>query len=276
MIQMDDTATECLNHEGDGYSMVIRQPGACSITVAAEHHFLDVHLGKSAATYEVAGFFEIGDKAPPATFVFLPANGKRVIKASRSGWSIQLAFEPRLFGVTGEDNHPRLGMHCHVEDDVMIGIAQLVSGIWHSELPEPTRGQLAAVAVLLIARAAHQLVHRPSVASGPSSASKRVQQVLDHIEQDLSASYTLGQLADIAGLSTYHFARLFRQSIGRSPHQYVVERRLAHAKRMLSLSDEPIVQIALDCGFGSQSHMTEVFKKILGTTPGAVRRSMMR
>lgn len=263
--------------------MVVRSPGACRITVPAERHFLDVNLGKSDAVYEISGLEALGDVAPPGTFVFLPANGEREIKATRSGWSVQLAFDthlldtntvPKLGTVPSDETQLGLRAICHAEDDSMVSLAQQVSGLWRSDLPLPNEEQVDAVAILLMMRAAHHVVYGDPHPPRSSSVSKRIQQVLDHIESDLSAPHSLAELAAIAGTSTYHFARMFRQATGRSPHQYVVERRLAHAKRRLSFSDDPIVEIALDCGFGSQSHMTDVFNKVLGTTPGALRRSL--
>nr|WP_281015730.1 AraC family transcriptional regulator [Roseobacter litoralis] len=74
-------------------------------------------------------------------------------------------------------------------------------------------------------------------------------------------------------MSTYNFARVFRTAMGRSPHQYVVERRLADAKRRLSQSDKPLAVIAHVSGFSSKNHMTDTFKKILDVTPGVVRKN---
>ncbi|WP_412105116.1 helix-turn-helix domain-containing protein [Sulfitobacter sp. D35] len=267
--------------EQPDYTLVVRPPGACRITVPAGRHFLDIHLGKSEAAYEISGIATATGPAPPSTFVFLPGAEEREITASRSGWSIQMSFEPSLLhakpcnGSNG-GNVPdavKLGPCLHERDEALVVIARQLSSCWQSQSERPTLEQVDAVATLLLMRVSKNLGAPKHPEPSPSAVSRRVQSVLDHIEQDLQANHTLKSLAAVAGVSTYHFARMFREATGRSPHRYVVERRLAHAKRRLRQSDDPIVEIAYDCGFASQSHMTEVFTKVLGATPGQVRRN---
>ncbi|MEM9013360.1 MAG: AraC family transcriptional regulator [Pseudomonadota bacterium] len=275
MYRRDHGSDDGFRFDGAGWMLVARPPGACRITVPAGRHFLDVHLGKSAGSYELSGHEDLGCDAPASTFVFLPAGREREIAASRSGWGVQLAFMPALLppiapGEPGPDFRPRLVWHG--EDDAMIVIAQQLCGLWEASMAPPTADQVGSVATILMMRVAHHMVGRPERLTQPSSVSRRVQTVLDHIEDHRADPLSIEDLASVAGVSTYHFARLFRRATGRTPHQYVVARRLAHAKRRLHLSDDPIVAIAQDCGFGSQSHMTGVFSKVLGTTPGAIRR----
>ncbi|MEM6945938.1 MAG: AraC family transcriptional regulator, partial [Pseudomonadota bacterium] len=238
---------------------------------------------------EISGLETAGNRAPPSTFIFLPAGEAWEIAASRSGWSVQVAFDPALIGPAFANGHAKNGAaqngagrgdhhftpQYHVEDDAMVTLAQQLSGLWVGEMPRPTERHVDAVAILLIHRLGLHLNHTASPPPRSSSVSRRIQDVLDHIERNLIAAHTLEDLAEVAGVSTYHFARMFRQVTGRSPHQYVVERRVAYAKRRLSNSDDPIVEIAHESGFSSQSHMTDVFSKMLGTTPGKVRRNAL-
>lgn len=281
----DNLTKDCFFHAGDDYVLVARMPGACRLSVPADRHFLDVHLGKSEASYKIAGLEDFGGTAPPSTFIFLPAGDEREVVTSRSGWSVQIACDPSLFnlpkgeqGLNGNGNGN--GIHllgpraiCHAKDDTMIAIAQQVAGPWPQGLPPPTSRQIDSITTLLLMRVARYMTDADLHSPPTSSVSRRVQSVLSHIEENLHAPHQLEDLAAIAGVSPYHFARVFRRTIGRSPHQYVIERRLAHAKRRLNQSDDPIVEIAHDCGFASQSHMTDVFNKVLGITPGALRRN---
>ncbi|MNL85512.1 Exoenzyme S synthesis regulatory protein ExsA [compost metagenome] len=73
-------------------------------------------------------------------------------------------------------------------------------------------------------------------------------------------------------MSTYHFARRFQETVGMSPHSYVLGRRIERAGALLRRRDVPLVDIALACGFSSQSHLTTVFRRCLGLTPGEYRR----
>jgi AraC family transcriptional regulator len=74
-------------------------------------------------------------------------------------------------------------------------------------------------------------------------------------------------LAAVAEMSVHHFKEAFKVKKGQPPHQYLNERRVIHAKEMLSGTDMPIVQIALAVGFSGQSHLTMNFRKLTKTTP---------
>jgi AraC-like DNA-binding protein len=82
---------------------------------------------------------------------------------------------------------------------------------------------------------------------------------------------TLDELAAVAGLSRFHFLRAFRREVGVTPHTYLTGRRIAAAKTLLG-GDQPLSEVALDCGFYDQSHFTRSFKGSTGLTPGQYRR----
>ena len=96
-------------------------------------------------------------------------------------------------------------------------------------------------------------------------------QLVDMIEQQLAEPLNIGQLAAHCALSPYHFARMFRQSFGVPPHQYLLARRLARARDLLRNSAMGLGDIALACGFASASHFANRFKQTLGGTPGEYR-----
>ena len=95
--------------------------------------------------------------------------------------------------------------------------------------------------------------------------------IRDHSGQDL----TLEVLAQQTGFSPYHFARLFRQTTGETPHQCVRRERLAHAQRLLKSSKLSLAQVAVESGFADQSYLTRVFKRALNVTPAAYRRECL-
>lgn len=92
--------------------------------------------------------------------------------------------------------------------------------------------------------------------------------ILDHLSQNLS----LEMLAQQVGFSPYHFARLFRQTTGESPHQFVLRQRLAEASRLLKETDLPLAHVASEVGIPNQSHFTQAFKRRLGITPLVYRQ----
>jgi AraC family transcriptional regulator len=91
--------------------------------------------------------------------------------------------------------------------------------------------------------------------------------VLDLIDDRLTDNPSLRDHAAAANLSPMHFARQFRRATGRSPHQYVMGRRIARAQALLGLTRHRLAEIALAAGFSSQAHMTAAFARGLGITP---------
>ncbi|MDH4570901.1 helix-turn-helix transcriptional regulator [Pseudomonas sp. BN414] len=95
--------------------------------------------------------------------------------------------------------------------------------------------------------------------------------LVDYIETRLAEPISLGELATFSALSEYHFARMFRESFGMPPHQYVLARRLERARKLLRETELPLGEIALACGFASASHFSNRFRATVGGTPGAFR-----
>lgn len=87
------------------------------------------------------------------------------------------------------------------------------------------------------------------------------------IAENLGERFTLDDLARQAGVSRFHFARLFRVSTGDSPMAYLLKSRIERAKQMLLQDDRPVCEIAAVLGFCDQSHLTRTFRRLTGLTP---------
>jgi AraC family transcriptional regulator len=98
--------------------------------------------------------------------------------------------------------------------------------------------------------------------------------VKEIIEANLSSNITLESLSLESGYSQSHFLRMFRASVGLTPHQYLLERRIRRAQELLRDGNNSLIDIAARCGFASQTHMTGIFRKKLGATPGEYRRTL--
>lgn len=113
----------------------------------------------------------------------------------------------------------------------------------------------------------------PRAANHPSGLSDaRKNQVLDFIEANLDTDICLEDLANLVGISTFYFCRLFKQTMQITPHQYVIRRRIERAKSLLTHSNITIVEVALACGFANQSHLSRHFRRIVGLSPKVFRQ----
>ena len=116
----------------------------------------------------------------------------------------------------------------------------------------------------------------PKVSQNSSGlAPHQIRTVIDYIQAHLDGDLRLEVIATQTNTGRCYFAAQFKQSMGLSPHQYVSQQRVEKAKQFLQKSNKlSISNIALECGFSSQSHLTKVFKKQLGTTPRAYQKQV--
>ncbi len=110
-----------------------------------------------------------------------------------------------------------------------------------------------------------------SVSGLPARILKRIK---EKIEANLDADLSLESLAEESGYSRAHFLRMFRTATGLTPHQYVLDLRLRRAQDYLRRKNSSIIDVAMSCGFSSQSHMTNVFRQRLEMTPAEFRRNV--
>lgn len=95
--------------------------------------------------------------------------------------------------------------------------------------------------------------------------------VLDFVADRFAGPITIEEMARVAGLSPAHFSRLFKEVLGDSPYQFVMDYRVEQAKRMLGEQGRPMSDIALACGFADQAHFSRIFKRLTGKTPRQFR-----
>jgi AraC family transcriptional regulator len=105
---------------------------------------------------------------------------------------------------------------------------------------------------------------------------RRLRRAIEFMHDNYERELALEEIASAAYLSEYHFARLFKQITGVTPHVYLANVRLEHARRLLSETSLSISQIAIRVGYHSQSHFTKIFKSVTGVTPRVYRDSASR
>ena len=103
--------------------------------------------------------------------------------------------------------------------------------------------------------------------------SDSVRLCIGYMEENFSKSINLEELGEISGYSHIHIMRIFRKETGQTPHEWLTEIRINHAKELLSVGEKTIEQIAEECGFHSDSHFKILFKKMTGMPPGKYRKN---
>jgi AraC family transcriptional regulator len=188
---------------------------------------------------------------------------------------LTLALSPEFLGriAEGMERYPdrvELRHQFQVREPRIEHIGWAMKAELDSGLPE----ERLYVEGLATAMTAHLLRHYDvAVDTQPQGLSKRQQdRVIDYIDAHIDADLSLATLAAIAGIGTTHFQALFKQSLGMSVHQYVVRRRVEHARRSLLRGDRSIAEVALDAGFAHQSHLSRWMQRLLGVTPAALLR----
>jgi AraC family transcriptional regulator len=166
---------------------------------------------------------------------------------------------------------------CGAQDELInqIGLSVL------SEMMSPTAAGPMLVetsSLLLAARLAHAHLETGLIRSPTPSRhgldDGRLRRVLAYIEEHLAEEITVGDLANVACLSVFHFTRAFAATMGVPPHRYVSRRRLESAKAMIATGRASLSEIALDCQFSSQSSFTRAFRRATGMTPAEYRRTL--
>jgi AraC family transcriptional regulator len=151
------------------------------------------------------------------------------------------------------------------------GVGPLVDQlVWELQSPDILNVEAAdSVARLLLIHLARRLHRAPSTASALTP--RAIERLRDYIVAHLGDRILVADLAQQVGLSPNHFAASFAEHTGRPPHRFVLDIRIEHAAALLRQSPLTIAQIANDCGFSSQQHLSNAFRRHMDTTPSRYR-----
>lgn len=119
--------------------------------------------------------------------------------------------------------------------------------------------------------------HARAIATPPKAGARltprQIRAVQAYVEEHLEHPITLAESAAVAGLSSFHFLRAFKQSMGVTPGQYVLDRRMERARSLLMSSKLSIAEVGISVGFDYSSHFARAFRRAVGTTPSMFRNS---
>lgn len=130
-----------------------------------------------------------------------------------------------------------------------------------------------AIAARMIRKYSNATLKRSTRASANTGLSTTISSALDYMAEHLDSNINIGDIAHATNRSASHLARLFKGEMGMPPHSYLIIMRVDKARQLLAKSSMPIAEIALECGFAHQEHLTRLFRRHMGTTPAAYRRS---
>src|SRR5580698_2052116 len=130
-----------------------------------------------------------------------------------------------------------------------------------------------AMAVTLVS--GHAVRHRAVQIYKGGLGSARLRRIKELIVAKMEDDLSLDDMAQSVGLSTAHFARMFRKSTGETPHQFVLRQRLERAKAMLRAPDARVLDVAVACGFKTQQHFAQVFRDVCGVSPTEYRQDFI-
>jgi AraC family transcriptional regulator len=121
----------------------------------------------------------------------------------------------------------------------------------------------------------HAVRHRPVQIYRGGLGSARLRRIKELVDAKMEDDLSLDEMAHSVGLSTAHFARMFRKSTGQTPHQFVLRERLERAKAMLRAPDARVLDVAVACGFKTQQHFAQAFRDLWGVSPTEYRQDLV-
>jgi AraC family transcriptional regulator len=149
--------------------------------------------------------------------------------------------------------------------------AEMVAGFPSGRLFLDSVEQAMAVALVN----GHAVRHRRVQIYRGGLGSARLRRIKELVHAKIGDDLSLDEMAQSVGLSTAHFARMFRKSTGQTPHQFVLRQRLERAKAMLHAPNARVLDVAVACGFKTQQHFAQVFRDVWGVSPTAYRQNLV-
>lgn len=230
---------------------------------------LDVTLSGTRRTHAI----------PPRGFVAVPTEADTVWRTTWPEVDLLQHIhidEPLFRAATVDRPQARFPSFFGVSDARLLQIVEVAVALGEAEAM-PGRLVWESCGVLLV----HHLLRvagtdRGRVAARGGLAGWQIRRTTDYVAAHLAENIGLTELAAIAGLSPFHFARAFKQSVGDPPHRYQTRRRIERACELLATTEMPVIDVAAAVGFEAPQTLTRLFRRELGMTPSAYRRDVRR
>jgi AraC family transcriptional regulator len=215
----------------------------------------------------------------PGALSLIPAGASPAIRAETEFDLVVCALDSALVSALDSELEHRpagdLRLQVNFQDPAAHQLMRLLSadaneGFTTERLYTDYLSQALAVRMLFLGRQTKPQINNRGTSALPKHVLRRVIERMRSLSSDLS----LQALANESGYSRVHFIRMFRVATGYSPHKYLLNLKLERAQELLKNPSMSLIDIALDCGFASHSHMSRLFHRVVGVTPSAYRRGL--
>ncbi len=210
-------------------------------------------------------------------FSFVPKGVDQYVRTEESGELLYIALDPSIRKQFITELNPSLAFDAPlVNGRALARYDELSSLLMDFLLSDGFGGNLRgeALAALVMSTVMKQFDDKLITTTKHHLAPHKLKLVISFIDEHTDQNISVDMLANLVGVSKFHFTRMFKLETGLSPYQYVLRHRIKKAQNLLVNSKTDLAIIALDAGFSSQSHMSEAFSKVMGVTPGYYRRTI--
>jgi AraC family transcriptional regulator len=268
--------------------------GWTSLLISAQHeepfeaevepvrdHLIVLHLGGPVRVNGSVDTKSVRKLVPPGGIFLWPAGSGFHVGLEEAVDTLHLYIRSSVveevadsLGYTGNNAArllPRLCETDHLLEQLALEVRRAANSVTSPSL------YVDHLALAIAARLVHHNAAGPPVEGALRSrglTSSQLRRVEEYIEENLGNTIQLQELSSASDLSVSHFVRQFRLTTGVSPHQFILRRRVERARRLLTHTEDAVVEIALSCGFSHQEHLTHTFRRFTGTTPASYRRTI--
>jgi AraC family transcriptional regulator len=184
--------------------------------------------------------------------------------------TVHVRLKTDVFSQIGNPGHHHITHRTGFYDPLL---SQVILALWH-ELEEPSQTGIHYAQSATQLLAAHLSRNYTETTKPPEQgplSQAQIQHLTLYIQTHIHQKLPLAKLARQVDFSPHYFARLFRQTTGESPHQFVLRQRISHAKYLLNKTNLSVARVAIECGFANPGHLTRTFKHHVGLTPSDYR-----
>lgn len=270
------TSADC-NWKNAYVSTQIESPYEGSFRSSPHHFIMMVRSGSAKFNYATPKKEKILSLFP-GILVFLPAGTPLKLKLYKRIHTTHLYLRNSLLTDTAAEISPNnkspvVLADGPVSDSLLEGLITAISEAVRYKLTPPAYVEhlTRALACYTLHRYSHPESHRPTTAHVADLNRREFIRFRALLDAQMSRKLSVADLAEGSGMTAGHFVRIFKTATGTTPYQYLLQKRLDHAKRLLSNTSQPVLEIALACGFADQVHFTKVFSKLVGMPPAAFR-----